>query len=135
MSAARTFADTNVLLYLLSGDAGKADRAEALVLQRPVISVQVLNELVSVTRRKLAMSWEEVNEFLLPIRAACQVEPLSVEVHDTGLAIARRHGLNVYDAMIAAAALVADCGTLWSEDMQHGLVIEKRLKIVNPFRA
>jgi predicted nucleic acid-binding protein len=39
------------------------------------------------------------------------------------------------DAMIAASALHADCDTLWSEDMQDGIVLDDRLRIVNPFRA
>lgn len=134
MTAAKAFADTNVLLYLLSGDTAKADRAEAIVMTRPVISVQILNELVSVTRRKLAMSWEEVAEFLAPIRTACVVEPLTVEVHDAGVQLARRHGLNIYDAMVTASALAAECTTLLTEDMHHGLVVDSRLRIVNPFR-
>ena len=52
----------------------------------------------------------------------------------TGLALAERYGLSVYDAMIAASALHAECDTLWSEDMHDGLVIEDQLRIVNPFR-
>lgn len=47
-----TFFDTNVLLYLLSGDAAKADRAETLVAAGGVINVQVLNESASVASRK-----------------------------------------------------------------------------------
>ncbi|MBB6250115.1 hypothetical protein [Nitrospirillum iridis] len=42
--------------------------------------------------------------------------------------------LSLYDAMIVSAALQAGCDTLWSEDMQHGLLIVDRLRIVNPFR-
>jgi predicted nucleic acid-binding protein len=56
-------------------------------------------------------------------------------VHDTGLALAERYGISIYDAMIVAAALRADCDTLWSEDMHNGLVIENRLRILNPFRV
>jgi predicted nucleic acid-binding protein len=132
---AKAFADTNVLLYLLSGDEAKAERAEAIVLQRPVISVQVLNELVSVTRRKLSMSWDEVSDFLLPIRAACAVESLSIETHDLAVDLAKRHGLNIYDATIAASAVGAGCEILLTEDLHNGLVIEKRLRVVNPFRS
>jgi predicted nucleic acid-binding protein len=49
--------------------------------------------------------------------------------------LAERYGLSTYDAEIAASALHAGCDTLWSEDMQHGMVLEQGLKIVNPFRA
>lgn len=58
---------------------------------------------------------------------------LSVETHETGILLAERYSLSVYDAMIAAAALQANCETLWSEDMQNGALIEGRLRIVNPF--
>ena len=55
MSAADVFFDTNVLLYLLSDDATKADRAESLLASGGTISVQVLNEFASVAAGKLAM--------------------------------------------------------------------------------
>ncbi len=73
MSETEAFFDTNVLLYLLSGDASKADRAEALVVGGGVISVQVLNEFASVASRKLGMSWVEIREVLQTIRAVCRV--------------------------------------------------------------
>jgi predicted nucleic acid-binding protein len=60
---------------------------------------------------------------------------LELESHETGLALAERYSLSPYDAMIAASALLADCDMLWSEDMQDGMTIENRLRIVNPFRV
>ena len=98
-----------------------------------VISVQVLNEIANVTRRKLTMSWSETNDVLDAIRAVCTTEPLTVETHDTGRRISERYGLSVYDSMIAATALLAECEVLYSEDMHDGLVIDARLRIVNPF--
>ncbi|MBC5767102.1 PIN domain-containing protein [Ramlibacter sp. GTP1] len=132
--AARFFLDTNVLLYLFSGETGKADRAEALLLERPTISVQVLNEFTSVALRKLSMGWDEVDESLAAIKASCAMESLTEETHETGCRLAQRYSLNVYDAMIAASALLAGCNVLYSEDMQHGLLLEKRLRIVDPFK-
>lgn len=128
------FVDTNVLLYLASGDDQKADRAEAVLGQGGTISVQVLNEIANVLRRKMRMSWPETHVFLDMIRALLTVEPVTQATHDTGLRIAERYGLSIYDAMIVAAALLAECDTLMSEDMQDGLVIDDRLCIVNPFR-
>ncbi len=132
---AGSFFDTNVVLYLASGDAGKADRAEQVLSGGGAISVQVLNETANVARRKLGMSWAETREFLSGLRALVSVRSLTVETHETGLLLAERYGLAIYDAMIAAAALVSDCDTLWSEDMHHGLLIEGRLRILNPFRT
>ncbi|WP_454812502.1 PIN domain-containing protein [Labrys neptuniae] len=127
------FFDTNILLYLASSDTSKADRAEKLLLAGGTISVQVLNEIANVIRCKLAMSWQETRQFLSPLRSLLQVVPNTVEIHGTGIDLAERYKLSVYDAMIVAAALTSNCDRLWSEDMQNGLFIDGRLRIVNPF--
>jgi predicted nucleic acid-binding protein len=130
-----SFFDTDVLVYLASGDPAKADRAEALIGSGGAISVQVLNELANVARRKMRMSWPDMLAFLSLLRGLLTVHAAALETHETGLALAERYTLSIYDAMIAASALHADCDTLWSEDMQHGMVLDGRLRIVNPFRA
>ena len=133
MSAGEDFFDTNVVLYLLSADTAKADRAEELLALGGTISVQVLNEFAAVASRKLRMSWTEIREVLAQVRAVCAVEPLTVETHERALRIAVRYRLSIYDALIVAAALLAKCQTLHSEDMQDGQVVERQLTIRNPF--
>ena len=113
MSAGEDFFDTNVVLYLRSADAPKADRAEELIGLVGTVSVQVLDQ----------------------IRAVCAVEPITIETQEKALHIAERYGLSIYDALIVSAALLSGCRTLHSEDMQDGQVIEGRLTIRNPFRA
>jgi predicted nucleic acid-binding protein len=130
-----SFFDTNVLIYLASADEAKADRAEAIIGSGGAISVQILNELANVARRKMQMSWRDTYAFLSMLRGLLTVHSFAVETHETGLALAERYNLSIYDAMIAASALDADCDTLWSEDMQHGMLLDGRLRIVNPFRA
>jgi predicted nucleic acid-binding protein len=127
------FFDSNVLLYVASGDPAKADRAEKLIGEGGMISVQVLNEIANVARRKMGLSWRETRAFLSLVRGLLPVQPLTIDVHETGLALADRYGLSIYDAMIAASALHADCDTLWSEDVQDGMVLDDRIRIVNPF--
>ena len=134
MSGAETFFDTNVVLYLLSADTAKADRAEELLAIGGIISVQVLNEFSAVASRKLRMSWPEIREVLAQVRAVCNVEPMSVDTHDRAAQLAERYGLSIYDALIVAAALLAGCSTLYSKDMQNGQVIERQLTIRNPFQ-
>jgi len=129
-----SFFDTNVVMYLASGDPTKADRTESLIAGGGIISVQVLNEVANVARRKMRLSWEQTHSFLSTVRALLPVEPLTIETHETGLVLAERYRLSTYDSMIAAAALLADCDTLWSEDMQNGMLIDTRLRIANPFR-
>jgi predicted nucleic acid-binding protein len=134
MSVAEVFHDTNVVLYLLSADATKADRAEEVLAAGGRMSVQVLNEFAAVASRKLSLSWSEIRQILEQVRALCAVEPITIQTHERGLAVAARYGLNVYDAMIVASALESGCGVLYSEDLQDGQVFERQLTVRNPFR-
>ena len=129
-----SFFDTNVLVYIASSDPVKADQAEAAIAGGGAISVQVLNELANVARRKMQMSWADTHAFLTIFRGLLMVHPVTVEIHEIGLELAERYGFSIYDAMIAASALHAGCDTLWSEDMQHGMALAEGLRIVNPFR-
>jgi predicted nucleic acid-binding protein len=127
------FLDSNVLVYAFTTDA-RASKAQQLLERGCLINVQILNEFANVARRKLKMSWTEVNEALNDVRTLCPIiAPVTLDTHTAGLQRAERYGLSVYDGLVVAAALEAGCATLWSEDMQHGLVIDKRLKILNPF--
>ena len=135
MTERKHFLDSNVVLYLLSGDASSATTAEALLARGPVISVQVLNEVTNVCRKKLSMSWSEIHQFLELVRSFCSVMPLTVDVHDQARQLAERCGLAFYDSVIVAAALLGRCTTLYSEDMHDGLVVTGSLTIVNPFRT
>lgn len=130
-----SFLDTNVLVYLAQSDPEKAERAEALLGLDPVISVQVLNELANVLRRKADLSWPETRTFLAGVRGLARVVPVTVETHELGLQVAERSRLSIYDALIVAAAQEGGCEVLWSEDMQHGLRLESGLEIRNPFRS
>jgi predicted nucleic acid-binding protein len=133
MSGADSFFDTNIVLYLLSADTVKADRAEQLIASGGQISVQVLNEVAAVARRKLAMSWREIREVIRQVRAVCHVTPLTVETHERGLQVAEHLGLSVYDGMIVASALLSGCAILYTEDLQTGRIIDQQLTIRNPF--
>jgi predicted nucleic acid-binding protein len=128
-----SFLDSNIVLYLASEDLLKADRAQELVAEGGTISVQVLNEIANISRRKMGLSWAETRNFLLMIRGLLKVEPITIEIHDVGISLAERYQLSVYDSMIVSAALSAECDTLLSEDLQNGLLINGRLHVLNPF--
>ena len=133
MSADDAFFDTNVVLYLLSADSTKADRAEALIGGGGIISVQVLNEFASVASRKLGVSLVEIREMLDVVRAVCDVESISEATHDLGLAVCERYRFSIYDSMIVASALLASCRVLYSEDLNDGQRIDDQLTIRDPF--
>jgi len=131
--AKRPFLDTNVVVYLMSGDAAKASKAESLIASGGVISVQVLNEFTSVARRKLSLNWAEIGDVLEALKANLEIVPVTLGVHERAVALASAHELNIYDASIVAAALENNCEAVLSEDMQHGQKFEG-LRIHNPFR-
>ncbi len=130
--AKRPFLDTNIVVYLMSGDAAKASKAESLIGSGGVISVQVLNEFISVARRKLALSWAETEEVLAALKANLEIAALTLALHERALALASAHELNIYDASIFAAALESGCDAVLSENMQHGQKFAA-LRIVKPF--
>jgi predicted nucleic acid-binding protein len=131
----RDFLDTNVLIYAVAKNDPRASKAEALLASGGVVSIQLLNEFVSVARRKLGMSWKEVREFLDLICVLCpDPVPISLDTHKAALAIAEKYGYSIYDALVASAALEAGCKTLYSEDLQDGQIINRQLTIRNPFR-
>jgi predicted nucleic acid-binding protein len=133
MSAAESFFDTSVLLYLLSNETSKAERVETLLAERGTLSVQVLNEFASVAMRKFHMPLGEVREILDTLRALCSVEPLTLATHDRGLEIHERFGFSLYDSLLIAAAQLAAVKVFYTEDLQHGQVIDGQLRLVNPF--
>lgn len=127
------FFDTNILVYAASEISVKAARAEELLRAGGVISVQVLNELALVGRRKMKLTWAETRELVEPYALLLTVVPVTQAVHERGMTLGERYGFAVYDAMLVAAALEAGCERFWSEDMHDGLVIEDRMRVVNPF--
>ena len=127
------FFDTNVLLYVLSADTEKADIAERLLAQGGATSVQALNEFTNVSLRKFRMPLADVREALAVVRRCLKVVQVTQEVHALGLDLLERYRFSVYDSMIVAAALISECTVLWTEDMQSGLKVDRRLELRNPF--
>ena len=80
------------------------------------------------------MPWEDVIEALDAVRVLFPSPvSLTLNTHEAALKIAQQYGFGVYDALIAAAALEANCSTLYSEDLRDGQLIGKKLTIRNPF--
>lgn len=135
MSEARHFLDSNVLLYLISSDAAKADRAEELIARNGCASVQVLDEFASVASRKYAVPWPKIADVLGTVREVISVVPLTIETHEKALELAPRTRYHFYDCLILASALRAGCETLYSEDLHAGQIIDGQLTVQNPFYA
>ena len=109
MATSKAFLDTNVLIYLASGNPDRVGRSEEVLSGGGVISVQVLNEFVNTTRSKYAFDWDAVETWLELFRSRLDVEPMTVETQARAVTIARRHQIHIYDATIIAAAAQAGC--------------------------
>jgi predicted nucleic acid-binding protein len=126
------FFDTNILVYAQQPGV-KGDRARALFAGGGKLSVQVLNEFTAVSRRKQAKEWHEITEAISDVLTL--VDPplaLTLDLHTLARLLSEEHQLSVYDALIVAAAIEAECDTLFTEDLQHGRKFGD-LTIVNPF--
>ncbi len=129
------FVDTNIWVYAhlkAPGDI-RHERALALVQGRAdlVLSPQVVAEYYSVMLRNAQTdAWIQAN--LRAIFARTHLQPANAEVLSTALDLRNRHGFSFWDCQIAAAALLARCSTLLTEDLQHGQLLDERLRVVNP---
>jgi predicted nucleic acid-binding protein len=130
---AKPFLDTNILVYAFASNDPRGSKAEALLATGGVISFQVLNEFVNVSRRKLAREWAEIEDALGVLRTI--LDPpiaLTIDLHEAAIRLARDHGFPFYDSLIIAAAIRAGCRNLYSEDMQDGQTVDG-VTLRNPF--
>jgi predicted nucleic acid-binding protein len=131
--SAPPFFDTNIVLYAFTPSGDKTITAERILLQGGVVSVQVLNELTSVACTKFKMSWSEVKRVILGTTMLCpNPSALTYEIYLEARRISERYGFSIWDGLIIASALGAGCTTLYTEDLQHGQVVDG-VRIENPF--
>jgi len=129
----KVFADSNILLYLLSDDIAKKTIAKQILKSYPVISTQAISENINVLFKKFQLGSEETEQHKNLLLVYCRVVPLIPSTIDEAFKLRKQYHLNWYDCTILAAALLDDCNVIYSEDMQHLQYINKKLKIINPF--
>jgi predicted nucleic acid-binding protein len=127
---AKVFADTNIVLYTIGQDAQKASIARSIIAAHPIVSTQVINEATSVCLRKLGFNREQAYSFADEVMRRTEVLPVDELVTRKSAELAIRFQLSNWDALIVA--VLAGCEKLYSEDLQHGQVIEG-VTIENPF--
>ena len=131
----KVFADTNILLYAFSKNEEEKQQKALEILDNswPTISTQVIREFISVGTTKHNQPLEKVIRQVRNIVDVVDIITEDMEIIDKGIKIHQRYKFRFYDSLIIAAAIAANCTILYSEDMQHGQVIEKTLTIINPF--
>jgi len=130
---AKTFLDTNIVLYAIGQDTHKKMVARQLIATSPMVSAQIINESVNVCLKKFKFEKAQAYAVADTVMNKVNVLPIDEAVIRKSAELAIAHQLSNWDALIVAAALLGDCDTLYSENMQHGRLFEKSLKVINPF--
>jgi predicted nucleic acid-binding protein len=130
-----SFLDTNVLVYAYSGtEPDKCMKARTLLHESSLcISTQVINEFIWVMTRKYKVAPTQLQQIINALYDLYQVETVARKQINQALSLSASHGFSHWDALIIASALQAECGILYSEDLQNGRVVDNSLRIVNPF--
>jgi predicted nucleic acid-binding protein len=126
--------DSNILIYNHSLDCeDKRAIARNFFNENPVVSSQVISEYLNVMNRNFKMQKQELIQICSLWLEKCSVQPVILSTIKLAQNLVSKYDFQIFDGIIAAAALEADCDILYSEDMQDGQVIENKLKIKNPF--
>jgi predicted nucleic acid-binding protein len=140
----KRFIDSNIWLYRFLNDpkidpqAHQAKRLIAIDLTQTmdrslVISTQIITETCAVLKRKTKISDRDILELVEELEEQCEIIYLSTTEIKEACRLRERYYFSYWDSLVIATALKSSANILYSEDMQHGLLIEDRLKIINPF--
>lgn len=125
--------DTNILIYLHDASSNKRTIAEDILASNPKISTQVISEYLNTTRRILSIAKTELVFQCADLFKDCEIMPVVQSTLLLAGTLIKKYDLQLFDAVIVASALAGNCSILYSEDMQHNLIINEKLTIINPF--
>lgn len=131
-----SFTDSNVWLYsfIATQDPNKTAIANQIIQSGNIcLSSQVVNEVCSNLIRKQSFDETRINQLIARFYFAHLVVDLNEQILLSASALRVRYNFSFWDGIIVASALSANAVTFYSEDMHDGLLVENKLKIVNPF--
>jgi predicted nucleic acid-binding protein len=131
------FFDTNIWFYLFS----KSDLVKKSVIIEllnhdyyyMILSPQVIGEFYNTCFKKRLIIENEINSIIKKLLFEFKIGEINYNTIIKTLEIKEKNGYTYWDSQIIASALLNGCNILYSEDMQHNQIIEKKLKIINPF--
>jgi predicted nucleic acid-binding protein len=98
-----------------------------------MVSTQVVSEFINVARRLLPIPKLEVLSKCNQLFQLCTIVPVTQQCLEVAVDLVLKYDFQVFDAIIVASALNANCDILYSEDMHHGILVEGKIQIINPF--
>ncbi len=132
----KVFIDSNIIIYAYSLDEPKkmAIARDILLAHETILSTQTINEFVNITTRKKMLNNIQVSEVIDDLFSLFTIVLIDRRVIQKALALANKHRYSYFDSLMLSSALQAECSILYSEDMHHSQVLEKKLQIINPFQ-
>lgn len=126
--------DTNVLIYLFdASNADKRNKADTLLLLKPLIPAQVISEFLNVSKRLLKLPKHDIIKRCRAAISNCTIVPTTHHILEQAELLIIKYDFQLFDAIVIASALAVKCSILYTEDMHHGLVVENTLTLINPF--
>lgn len=143
MSVSPIFIDSNIWLYRFLADqdpdpqedARKRRIAIALTdAESIIVSTQVINEVCSVLSKRASLNEAQILNLLEEFENRCEIVELTIASLKRAVHLRMLYRLSFWDSLIVACAVQSDVPILYSEDMQHGLIVSEKLAIMNPFQ-
>lgn len=134
----RIFIDTNIFVYSAIEDTINLDkRNKAIELIQGeeyeiIVSTQVINEFYTILIRN-GISDADIQERIFEIVENAVLTNVTFKTIQYAWGIREQYKYSYWDSLIVASALENNCSILYTEDFQDGQIIEKKLKIINPF--
>lgn len=127
--------DTNVLLYAYDNkDLNKQDKATSILLKRPFVTQLVILEFIRVLERKMKMEKKEITKLIIKVISEL-VYPLSQhsDIYNYANFLTQKYNYGLSDILVISDSILNNCSILLTEDMCNGMIVDKKLKIINPF--
>lgn len=134
------FWDSNLWIYLYLNSSDQEDIRKRSILRSLIqeecqffVSAQVFNEVANVLIKKYFVGTQDIKNYLQAISSVAHIIPLDENLSYAALDINTKYQLSWYDSLIVASSLQANCHILYSEDLHNGLVLEGKMRVINPF--
>ncbi len=131
------FVDSNVWLYGFSTDQKEDTKrilAKQLIKEKSIIiSTQVINEVCYNLLKKHNLNEKSISNLITSFYSKYQVISFNRDILESASNLRTQYNISFWDSLIVSCALSAGVNILYSEDMQDGLIVVKKLTIINPF--
>jgi predicted nucleic acid-binding protein len=129
------FLDSNIWIYALTNQDPNKQASAANLINAPnvVVSTQVINEVCVNLIKKAAFSEDQIKQLLTAFYQGCQVIEFDLNLLTLASDLRTQYSVSFWDSLILSSAIVAGTRTLYTEDLQDGLIINQQIQIINPF--